>query len=45
VTEQGKSFSLSFAEVEKITGFPLDHAFLTYKKNSKAPDGKLGKSA
>ncbi|MCR5577031.1 MAG: hypothetical protein K6F56_08495 [Oscillospiraceae bacterium] len=23
---------LSFAEVEAICGFPVDHAFLTYKK-------------
>lgn len=26
------SFQLTFAEVEKITGFPIDHSFLTYKK-------------
>ena len=26
------SFSLSFDEVEKISGLPLDHSFLKYKK-------------
>ena len=26
------SFALSFDEVEKIAGLPLDHSFLKYKK-------------
>ncbi len=26
------SFTLSFAEIEKIAGLPIDHSFLTYKK-------------
>ncbi len=26
------SYQLSFAEVEKILGFKIDHSFLTYKK-------------
>ena len=25
-------FTLTFAQIEQITGFPLDHSFLTYKK-------------
>ena len=25
-------FTLRFAEIEAILGFPIDHAFLTYKK-------------
>lgn len=25
-------FSLTYAEIEKIAGFPIDHSFLTYKK-------------
>ena len=25
-------FKLSYAEMEKIMGFPIDHSFLTYKK-------------
>ena len=27
-----ESFSLTFAEIEKIAGLPIDHSFLTYKK-------------
>jgi hypothetical protein len=26
------SFQLSFKEIEKILGFPIDHSFLNYKK-------------
>ncbi len=26
------SFKLTFAEIEKIAGVPMDHSFLTYKK-------------
>ena len=26
------SFKLSFDEIGEITGFPIDHSFLTYKK-------------
>lgn len=26
------SYKLSFAEIEEILGFKIDHAFLTYKK-------------
>ena len=26
------SRKLTFAEIEQITGLPMDHAFLTYKK-------------
>ena len=26
------SFKLTFAEIEKISGLPIDHSFLTYKK-------------
>lgn len=25
-------FELTFAEIEKIAGLPIDHSFLTYKK-------------
>lgn len=27
-----ESFSLSFDEIEELLGFPVDHSFLTYKK-------------
>ena len=26
------SFKLSYAEIEQILGFPIDHSFLNYKK-------------
>ena len=26
------SFKLTFAEIEQIAGLPIDHSFLTYKK-------------
>ena len=26
------SFRLTYAEIEKILGFPIDHSFLTFKK-------------
>ena len=26
------SFKLTFAEIGRIVGFPIDHSFLTYKK-------------
>ena len=33
INENGTdSFKLTFAEIEQITGFPIDHSFLTYKK-------------
>ena len=27
-----EEFSLTYAEIEKIAGHPLDHSFLTYKR-------------
>ena len=33
INENGTdSFKLTFAEIEKIAGLPIDHSFLTYKK-------------
>lgn len=33
IAENGTdSFRLGFSEIEKILGFPVDHVFLTYKK-------------
>jgi len=33
IKENGReSFILTYDEIEKIVGFPIDHAFLTYKK-------------
>lgn len=33
VSETGQeSFKLTYAEIEKVAGLPIDHSFLTYKK-------------
>ncbi len=33
VRENGsQSFSLTFEEIQKLIGMPIDHSFLTYKK-------------
>lgn len=33
IKENGSdSFNLSYDEIEKIAGLPIDHSFLTYKK-------------
>jgi len=37
------SFTLTFAEVEAFAGIPLDHAFLTYKKELAAYGYQVGK--
>ena len=31
--QPAKNFTLTFAEIQQILGFPIDHSFLTYKKN------------
>ena len=35
-------FSLTYAEIEKIAGLPIDHSFLTYKKELAEYDYKVG---
>lgn len=37
------SFKLTFAEIEHITGFPIDHSFLTYKKELISYGYQVGK--
>lgn len=37
------SFKLTFKEVEKIAGIPIDHSFLNYKKELLAYGFKVGK--
>ena len=37
------SFQLTFAEIEKIAGLPIDHSFLTYKKELTAWGYQVGK--
>ncbi len=36
-------FTLTFAEIEQILGFPIDHAFLTFKKELPAYGYQVGK--
>ena len=44
IRENGKdSFSLSFDEIGKIAGVPIDHSFLTYKKELPAYGYKVKK--
>ena len=37
------SFQLTVAEIEKIAGLPIDHSFLTYKKELTAYGYQVGK--
>lgn len=37
------SFSLSYAEIETILGFSIDHSFLTYKKELRDYGFSVGK--
>ena len=41
--QAAESFSLSFEETEKLLGFPVDHSFLTYKKELLAFGWKVDK--
>ena len=37
------SFKLTYAEIESIAGVPIDHSFLTYKKELLQYGYKVGK--
>ena len=37
------SFQLTYAEIEKIAGLPIDHSFLTYKKELPEYGFRVGK--
>ena len=37
------SFKLTYADIEKITGLPIDHSFLSYKKELEEYGYKAGK--
>ena len=44
IAEHGTdSFKLSWAEIEKIAGVPIDHSFLSYKKELSAYGYRVGK--
>ena len=41
--QPAKNFTLTFAEIQQILGFPIDHSFLTYKKELLAYGYQVGK--
>lgn len=41
--QTAKNFTLTFAEIQQILGFPIDHSFLTYKKELLAYGYRVGK--
>ena len=44
VSQDGRdSFKLSFEKIKEIAGIPIDHSFLTYKKELSAYGYKVGK--
>ncbi len=44
IAENGTdSFKLSYEEIEKIAGLPIDHSFLTYKKELLSYGYQVGK--
>lgn len=44
VSETGKaSLKLSYSEIENVAGVPIDHSFLTYKKELLEYGYKVGK--
>lgn len=40
---EAATFKLSYEEIEKVLGFPIDHSFLTYKKELLDFGYKVGK--
>lgn len=40
---EAAAFKLSYEEIEKVLGFPIDHSFLTYKKELLDFGYKVGK--
>ena len=38
-----ENFTLTFAEIQQILGFPIDHSFLNYKKELLAYGYRMGK--
>lgn len=42
-TDGRENFYLTYEEIETILGFPIDHSFLTYKKEAKDYGYEVGK--
>lgn len=43
VKEQNNDFTLTYEQIEKILGFPIDHSFLTFKKELNDYGWQVGK--
>ena len=43
--QPAKSLTLTFAEIQQILGFPIDHSFLNYKKELLAYGYRVGKTS
>lgn len=43
VKSQEADFTLTYKQIEKILGFPIDHSFLTFKKELIDYSRKVGK--
>ncbi len=43
VKSQETDFTLTYEQVEKILGFPIDHSFLTFKKELTDYSWQVGK--
>lgn len=41
--QPARNLTLTFAEIQQILGFPIDHSFLTYKKELLAYGYQVGK--
>ena len=41
--QAAKNLTLTFAEIQQILGFPIDHSFLNYKKELLAYGYRVGK--
>ena len=42
-THSAENLTLTFAEIQQILGFPIDHSFLNYKKELLAYGYQVGK--
>ena len=43
VGEQTEAFTMSFEQIEELLGFPIDHSFLSFKKELKNYGWQVGK--
>lgn len=43
VSSQNADFTMTYAEIEAVAGIPIDHSFLTYKKELLPYGWQVGK--